>query len=203
MSAMRVNWFEKMVVNNFVWALIQRKVVAPVWSKSMKLPAGAVVLEVGCGRGAGAVIIVEEFNPARVDAFDLDEDMIAKAAGYIHDAYKGRINLWVGDVMAIKAAEGTYDAVFDFFNLHHVEDWRRGLSEISRVLKPGGYFAFGELYGSALSSRLIRPMLSHPAEGRFEREDWIKALAENGLRMMEHRRNISNYGLMGVARKPP
>jgi ubiquinone/menaquinone biosynthesis C-methylase UbiE len=194
-------WAEKLLLNNFIWVLVQRMSILPVWSESMELPAGATILEVGCGRGAGSVILVDWFKPSRVDAFDVDEDMIRKAGEYLPEDYKGKINVSVGDVTNIKAEDNTYDAVFDFFTLQHVKDWRRGLSEISRVLKLGGYFAFGELYGSTLNTYIRRHLITSPVGVRFERGDWVKALAENRLRLMERKRKLLGYGFIGVARK--
>jgi ubiquinone/menaquinone biosynthesis C-methylase UbiE len=198
----KANWVEKAVLNNFFWASIQRKRIVPVWKASLEMPAGAELLEVGCGRGAGSIILFEEFNPNRVDAFDVDEEMVIKAKNLLSEGYEGRIRVEVGDVTKINASEAAYDAVFDFFTLHHVEDWYRGVAEISRVIRPGGYFAYAELYVENVSKNfLLRNILRHPSENRFKREDFVRALAENSLRIMEKRSNIGGYGIIGVARK--
>ncbi|MBD3388044.1 MAG: methyltransferase domain-containing protein [Candidatus Altiarchaeales archaeon] len=198
---MKINWAERILVNNFIWAIVQRNVIAHYWKKSVELGDEAVVLEIGCGRGAGSVILSDEFQPSRVDAFDLDEEMIGKAEDYIPIDYRERISLSVCDVKSIGASDQTYDAVFDFFTLHHVKDWEKGVSEVARVLKPGGYFAFGELYGRLLNNYIVRNIFEHPLDKRFEREAWVKALAENGLRLMENNRDIWGYGIIGVAKK--
>jgi ubiquinone/menaquinone biosynthesis C-methylase UbiE len=196
----QANWAEKTLLNNSIWLLAQRRHLLSVWKDSLLLPGGSTLLEVGCGRGAGAVMLFEEFNPSRLDAFDVDEYMVTKAKRYASE-YEGKINIRLGDVSKLDAPDETYDAVFDSFTLHHVVDWRKGLSEISRVLKPGGYFAFGELYGNTIRSYVIRNILHHPLEERFDRGHLVKALAENRMRLMERKNNLWGMGMIGVAKK--
>lgn len=198
---MKTNWVEKLFLNNFVWAFTQRHLIIPIWSESLELGAEDVVLEIGCGRGAGSVMILEEYGPGRVDALDLDEEMLVKAREFIPKAYGDRIHLMLGDVKNINAADNSYDAVFDFFTLVHVEDWEAGLREVARVLKPGGFFAFGELYGSTLNSYFVRTLFGRPQAPFFERQEWVRALAESGLRMMEKNRKLWGKGIIGVAKK--
>jgi len=197
----KANWAEKTLLNNFAWAFLQRKYIMPIWKESVLLREGSRVAEVGCGRGAGAILILREFNPESVEAFDLDEGMVEKARSYTQ-GYESRISVDVGDVPRIDAPDGRYDAVFDSFTLHHVEDWRKGISEISRVLRPGGYFAFAELYNSAVSNYMMDRVLHHPLEERFDRQELVRSLAENGLRLMERKVTLpGGWGLIGVTCK--
>ena len=70
-----------------------------------------------------------------------------------HDALRAR---GVGEdafLVAIHAADDTYDAVFDFGIIHHIPRWREALDEVARVLKPGGRFFFEEVLRDALDRR--------------------------------------------------
>lgn len=72
---MLLNRVEKALMNNPVRAAVQRLYEG---ERLMRLggPAkGKVCLEIGCGRGVGAEIILDRFGAARVDAFDLDADI--------------------------------------------------------------------------------------------------------------------------------
>jgi ubiquinone/menaquinone biosynthesis C-methylase UbiE len=195
------NRAEGLLVNNFVWALIQRKYILPLWLQSMRIEPNAVILEVGCGRGAGAVMVSEALKPSLFVGFDVDEKQISKAKRYVRGEYDDRIFVYIGDVTAISSSDCQYDAVFDFFTLHHVDDWRKGVAEVSRVLKPGGYFAFAELFDSAIRNYVVQNILRYPKEGRLDRESLVRSLAENRLRLMENTKAMGGRGIVGVARK--
>jgi len=67
----KLNWAERLLVNNPVRVMIQRLLIR--WIKNQQVVAPeARVLEVGCGRGAGARLLLEEFQPVWVHALDLD-----------------------------------------------------------------------------------------------------------------------------------
>jgi len=100
------------------------------------LKPGANILEVGCGRGAGANLIFKNFQPSHLHILDLDLKMIQKARTHLSAASKDAVNMYVGDAIDLPFKTGSLDAIFGFGFLHHVPDWRQGLSEIARVLKP-------------------------------------------------------------------
>ena len=79
---MKLNWAERLVVNNPVRVMIQRRLIK--WIKGVtRIAPQARILEIGCGRGAGACLIQEEFQPATLHAFDLDHRMIRLAGRYL------------------------------------------------------------------------------------------------------------------------
>ena len=198
---MKSTWLEFILFNNFLWTLVQRRFIVPLWAESVKVSSDSLVLEVGCGRGIGSTIIADEFKPGRIHAFDIDELMVKKARERVSKDYPCVISVEVGDVRSIAAKDGSYEAVFDFFTLNHTSDWGMGLAEVSRVLKPGGCFAFAELYSGAYEGNLRRNLFKSGAADRFDRPKLMRALAENGLHLMERKHRLWGYGLIGVARK--
>lgn len=88
------------------------------------------VLEVGCGWGALAARIEQEVD-CTVVALDLSPRMVELARERGVDAH-------VADLQEIPFADGGFDAVVAAWMLYHVPDLGRGLSEIARVLRPGG-----------------------------------------------------------------
>jgi ubiquinone/menaquinone biosynthesis C-methylase UbiE len=119
---------------------------------------GGRVLEVGCGRGVGVQIILDRFGAASVTAIDLDPRMVALARRRLANYDLTLVQLSVGDVTAIPAGDATFDAVFDFGAIHLEPDWRKGISEVHRVLKPGGKFYFEWVTGRFL--RLPYPFVT-------------------------------------------
>jgi ubiquinone/menaquinone biosynthesis C-methylase UbiE len=90
----------------------------------------ARVLEVGQGRGELAERIQRELGVELV-AIDQSERMVELARSCGIDAR-------LGDVQELPFGDGTFDCVVAAWMLYHVTDLDRGLSEIARVLRPGG-----------------------------------------------------------------
>ena len=196
---MKLNRGERWAVNN-PWRPIQQRWEIRWVKKWMSLKPGSVILEVGCGRGAGAGIILKEFQPALLQAMDLDGQMIHLAKKYLSPEQVGKISFYVGDVVRLPYRNGALDAVFGFGVLHHVPDWANALAEISRVLKPGGVFFLEELYPWLYQNFLTRRILLHPAEHRFYSPDLKEALAQNSF-ALEKFREIKSLGIFGFAVK--
>ena len=181
---MKLNWAERLVVNNPGRVFEQRAEIR--WlRKRMPLKPGALVLEVGCGRGAGAGLISEAFQPRAIHAMDLDCKMIARAEKYLSPHHKERIFMHTADVAQLPYGDGVFDAVFGFGVLHHVPDWRRGLDELARVLKTGGSYYLEELYPTLYQNFITRHILLHPEEDRFTSSHLRAALDAAGLSITE------------------
>jgi ubiquinone/menaquinone biosynthesis C-methylase UbiE len=176
----RLNRVETALMNNPLRAAVQRHFEARRLLAMGGPLGGGTALEVGCGRGVGVELILDLFGAARVDAFDLDPGMVARASRRL--AGRGeRVRLWTGDVTQIDAPADAYDAVFDFGIIHHVPGWREALREIHRVLKPGGSFYVEEVLQPFLSHSVVRRMLKHPREDRFDAAGFRAGLIEAGL----------------------
>ena len=167
---MKLNWAERLVVNNPGRVFEQRAEIR--WlQRRLPLKPGALVLEVGCGRGAGAGLILKEFEPAAIYAMDLDVEMIKRAEKYLSSSQKECIFMQTADVAQLPYRDEVFDAVFGFGVLHHVPDWRRGLAELARVLKTGGHYYMEELYPALYQNFITRHILLHPEENRFTSSD--------------------------------
>jgi ubiquinone/menaquinone biosynthesis C-methylase UbiE len=196
---MKLNWAERWVVNNPT-RVIQQRIEINAFYRMMQLKAGARVLEIGCGRGAGVALISEKFQPAIMHAMDLDFEMIKKAQKRNEKYNRVLAGTYVGDVLQLPYKDKTFDAVFGFGVLHHVPDWRGGLAEIARVLKTGGSYFFEELYPSLYQNFITRHILLHPAENRFKSEDWKDTLQELKL-LVQRSVEQKKLGILGVAIK--
>ena len=74
-----------------------------------------------------------------------------KAAGFERD-----ITLEVGDVLGLRYDDHSFDGAITSFCIRNVTDRRRGLSEIRRVVRPGGKLIILEL--TEPTGLLMRPM---------------------------------------------
>jgi ubiquinone/menaquinone biosynthesis C-methylase UbiE len=180
---MLLNRIEYALMNNPVRAAIQRRFEGARLLRMGGPMNGGSALEIGCGRGIGARIILDLFGADAVDAFDLDPRMIALARRRLKPV-GSRVRLWVGDATSIPVPDSTYDAVFDFGIVHHIPDWRFALREIRRVLKPGGCFYAEEVLAAFIRHPITRQLLEHPQGDRFDREAFCSAITEAGLEVL-------------------
>ena len=196
---MKLNWAEKCVVNNPFRVLEQRFEVG--WLKAkMPLEEGGRVLEVGCGRGAGAKLIADAFRPSRLCALDLDILMVQKAKSYLHSGKHENVALLVGDAPYLPFEDDSFDALFGFGVLHHVVDWRGALAEMARVLKIGGAYFMEELYPALYQNIITKKILFHPRMDRFQSSDLRAELRRANMPIKEAVEQ-KKLGILAVAVK--
>lgn len=92
----------------------------------------ARILDVAAGTGALALAAAR--TGARVLATDFSAGMVAR----IDAAGLPNVEAQVMDGQALVLPEASFDAVFSIFGVIMFPDWRRGLSEMARVTRPGG-----------------------------------------------------------------
>ncbi len=180
---MKMNWVEKMLMNNPIRAAFQIWYEVPLLERLGGRTEGMRVLEVGCGRGVGTEQILNRFGASSVLAMDLDPDMVRLARKRLMKYPADRLSLTVGDVTAIQAEDQSFDAVFDFAIIHHVPVWQDALKEIHRVLKPGGRFFFQEVTSHALEKWSYQTFMVHPDENRFSGTEFINELERLGIQV--------------------
>ena len=163
-------------------------------------PQGGRVLEIGCGRGAGVEIIFDLFRPSYLEALDYDPDQVRRATQRLAGRYQDKLKIYQASATEIPAEDGQFDAVFDTGALHHIPDNALALSEIWRVLKPGGRFFFLELLSSFTMSPFLRVLLQHPPEAQFTWEEFTEKLAKARLALSGHR-FFGSAKVVGVAIK--
>src|SRR4051812_48543245 len=89
-------------------------------------PAGARVLDVGCGPGVYAARLIE--RGASVSAVDLSEGMVREAAA-AHRA----IDPTVASAMTLPFTDGAFDRVLAAHMLYHLPDREAGVAELARM----------------------------------------------------------------------
>jgi ubiquinone/menaquinone biosynthesis C-methylase UbiE len=102
-------------------------------------PAGAAVLEVGCGSGPLSVRLAAEHG-LNVTGFDIDPEEVVRArarASRFADASKPTPRFLVADVARMPFDDGSFDLVVSTFSMHHWDDKVAGLVDVCRVLRPG------------------------------------------------------------------
>lgn len=100
------------------------------------IPAGSAVLELGCGTGYFTKEIIK--TGAKVTAIDISPDLLAVARKEV-----GAPNVVFMEENAYRMTfpDNHFDYIIGSSVLHHL-DIPKALSEMFRVLKPGGRIAF-------------------------------------------------------------
>ena len=99
------------------------------------LTPGMKVLDCGCGPGAISVGLAEAVGPAgHVTGVDFGESQIAVAKA----RSTPNLTFRVGSVYELPFEDNTFDLVFSHALFEHLADPVRGVTEIRRILRPGG-----------------------------------------------------------------
>ena len=101
------------------------------------------ILEVGSGRGGGSSFVSRYHHPKSITGLDYSKSAI-KLSNELH----GNVdNLFfkLGDAENLPFKDNTFDAVINIESSHCYGNMERFLSEVSRVVKPGGYFGWADL----------------------------------------------------------
>jgi ubiquinone/menaquinone biosynthesis C-methylase UbiE len=104
---------------------------------------GANVLELGCGKAEKTRMIANAGKVATVTAMEVDR---IQHAENLHITDLPKVTFALGGAEAIPAPDGKFDIVLMFKSLHHVapDKMDQAMTEIHRVLKPGGLAYFSE-----------------------------------------------------------
>jgi demethylmenaquinone methyltransferase / 2-methoxy-6-polyprenyl-1,4-benzoquinol methylase len=98
-----------------------------------------LMLDVATGTADVAIMAAKQLQPDKIIGIDISNKMLE--GGRIKVENKGLsavIDLQTGDSETINFPDATFDAVTVAFGVRNFENLEKGLSEIYRVLKPGG-----------------------------------------------------------------
>jgi len=97
------------------------------------------ILEFGCGTGTTAVRHAPHVQ--HIDAIDISENMLEIGRGKTREAGIENITFTRGTLTEFNAETSSLDAVLGLNVIHLLPDRQAVISEIARILKPGGIFA--------------------------------------------------------------
>lgn len=104
------------------------------------------ILDVATGTGDFAFESYKILKPAKITGIDISNGMLEIGRKKVEKAgLQNVITLEQGDSEAISFADNSFDAVTVAFGVRNFENLEKGLTEIKRVLKPGGRIVVLEL----------------------------------------------------------
>jgi demethylmenaquinone methyltransferase/2-methoxy-6-polyprenyl-1,4-benzoquinol methylase len=117
----------------------RKKVVALVAETNPKL-----ILDIATGTGDLAINLAET-KADKIIGLDISEGMLnVGKQKVLNKKLQDRIEMVVGDSENLPFQENMFDAITVSFGVRNFETLEKGLSEIHRVLKPGGIFVILE-----------------------------------------------------------
>lgn len=104
--------------------------------------AGRDVLEIGCGRGGNCYYLRRYTRARRVVGLDLCEANLRLCCGPRFE----RVDFVCGDAARLPFPNASFDVVLNLESSHCYPDFAGFLSEVARVLRPGGIFAYADFW---------------------------------------------------------
>jgi len=135
-----------MLNEKFVEYLTTEPLFGPysVWlAKLCKMEKGMHVLDVGCGIGVSTFPLLDMIGPkGEIAGVDISLHSISQALKRAEYLQVPNASFSVGNAEKLDFPESIFDCVVSSFAINQVNDKPQALSEMIRVLKPGGYLGF-------------------------------------------------------------
>ena len=104
------------------------------------------IMDVANGTGDFAILACRELQPDTLTGTDISEGMMEVGREKVKQAHlSDKISFVREDCTCLSFADGSFDAVTVAFGVRNFEDLDKGISEMCRVLSPGGHLVILEL----------------------------------------------------------
>lgn len=168
-----------------LWAELEGPNPKELLFQAIESVAPSRVLEVGGGDGWLSAHLRDELE-CDVTHVDQSERMVELATERGIDAH-------IANIEDLPFADGSFDTVVAAWMLYHVNDIDRGLSEVARVLAPGGHLVANT--SSSRHAEEVFDLIQYPEE----RRRWVFR-AENGEEILQrHFSQVQRQDIVAVA----
>jgi len=141
---------------------MQRFLFMPIHSKMLRLlerkrpkDQPDFILDVGCGTGRLLRAVASKWPKARLFGVDPAQQMVSEAQRLNSNA-----SFFLAPAESLPFPDQVADIVLSSMSFHHWADQKRGIHEIARVLRQGGYFCLADhgffpakIFGESVKSR--------------------------------------------------
>ena len=160
---------------------MQRLVFDPIQSTlitlaSEQVPDAVSILDVGCGTGRLLRTASQRFPGARLEGIDAAAHMVEQAVRLLPPG--APIHFQQANAEALPFGDGQFDLVFSTMTFHHWADQKKGVSEVARVLAPGGRWLLADYIGQGLVRTVTQLFRLHRF---FDRKGLDSFIADAGL----------------------
>jgi len=107
--------------------------------KQLQVLQPKYILDVATGTGDVAILAEKMLHPVKITGIDISEGMLNIGRKKIENfGLKNKVELLTGDSETMNFADNSFDAVTVAFGVRNFQNLEKGLTEMLRVLKPGG-----------------------------------------------------------------
>lgn len=139
-------------------------------ARRLGAPAGATILDAGCGSCAKSLLLAR--RGFHVVATDFSADALRMAGPTLEaKGVRDRVTLKQGDLLDLPFADGEFRYAICWGVLMHIPQLEKALSELARVLAPGGQLVLseGNMYSAqSIAMRALKKVLGR-GRARVER----------------------------------
>ena len=152
------------------------------------LPQGTtfnVIADVGVGYAHSLKKLHDRFNPEKLIAMDIDEEMLDQARLQAKTHNMENIDFVQCSSSQIPLDDNSVDMLFCHQTFHHLIYQEEAISEFKRILKPGGVLLFAESTKRYIHSWIIRLLFRHPMSVQKTAEEYIGLIENAGFKIDE------------------
>jgi ubiquinone/menaquinone biosynthesis C-methylase UbiE len=167
-----------------------RAAEAEILARMAQVKASDRAVDFACGTGALAMAFAPRVQ--WVFGVDLTAAMLAVAQRDARETKVQNVAFTIGNAQKVPFADGSFDLALTSYALHHVPDAAQVISEMRRVLKPGGRVGVIDIYApeerhrAEMHERIER--VRDPSHTRTLARSELRALfAEKGFRVVDMR----------------
>jgi arsenite methyltransferase len=150
-----------------------------------KIKNGDVVIDLGSGAGNDCFIARNETGEnGKVIGIDFTPVMIEKARANVEKLGYNNVEFRQGDIENVPVTANTADVVVSNCVLNLVPDKNKAVSEIYRILKPGGHFSISDivLMGNLpVQVRNAAEMYAGCVSGALQKDVYLEIIASKGF----------------------
>ncbi|KYG32856.1 demethylmenaquinone methyltransferase [Alkalihalobacillus trypoxylicola] len=131
--------YERYDTMNSVISFQRHKSWRKATMRRMNVKKGQSALDVCCGTADWTIALAEEVGVSgKVEGLDFSENMLKVGQNKVEEKQLSQVNLVCGNAMELPYEDQQFDYVTIGFGLRNVPDYKQVLSEMYRVVKPGG-----------------------------------------------------------------
>lgn len=176
------------------------------------LHPGMKLLDCGCGPGTVTVNLAEVVAPGEVVGIDLEDNQFEVGRAYARERGVSNVRFKTGNIYDLPFESNTFEAVFAHAVLYHLKTPDKALTELHRLLKPGGVIGIRDLDNGGTIITPSNPILDkslelidrvheynggHPLFGRSQRA----RLREAGFVNIQVSASFDTYGTAEVTQR--